>query len=494
MSTTITNPAGGKTREGSTTILMVVLAAQAMAVIDLTIVNVAAPTIRADLHTSGAGLQMVVAGYVITYAMSLITGARLGDRLGHAAVFRAGLAIFTLSSLACGLAQNPTELVAFRLAQGLGAGAMMPQVMSLIQRTFPGPARAKALGYYSAVIALGAVVGQVAGGALVSADIAGSGWRPVFLVNVPIGAALIVLAGRHLPRGGGQAHRRLDPLGVVTSSAGVLALVVPLVLGHQEGWPAWCWASMAAAVVLFAAFVFVERRVAAGGGSPLVSGRVLRAPGLVAGAGTIFLAMLGFSGFLFVFTLHLQSTLRLSALHTGLTFVPAAAGSAIASLNWSRLPAPWHRRLVPLGMTGAAVGYALLFPIEHGGRLNTGWLVADLFAIGLLFGLSYSPVITLALSRVPLADAADASGVLITMLQLGQVVGIATLGTLYLSLAASGPAVPAATTSFAAAAASTAVAAIAGAFMVRRRSPRPIDIDPAAESPAAKTSISDARR
>ncbi len=454
-----------RTPSRAAVVLVVVLAAQAMALIDLSIVNVAAPTIQRDVHTSGPGLQMVVSGYVVTYAMSLITGARLGDRVGHARVFRAGLVGFTLASLACGLAGNQTELVVFRLVQGLGAGAMMPQVMSLIQRTFPGPERARALGYYGAVVALAVVVGQVAGGALVSADVAGSGWRPIFLINVPIGAVLTVLAGRHLPPGGAQASRRLDPLGVVTSSAAVLALVVPLVIGHEEGWPAWCWASMTVSVVLFGVFAGVERRVGAAGGAPLVSGRVLRAPGLVAGTGTIFLAMAANSGVLFAFALYLQTSLHLSALHTGLIFASTAIGTGISSLTWSRLPAPWHRWLVPIGMTGAAGAYLLLTPIEHSGRLNTGWLVSDLFVFGILFGLAYSPVIALALTQVPIAVAADASGVIVTMLQLGQVVGVATLGTLYLSLTHSGLPAHAATTTSAAAAACAAAAALSGGVL-----------------------------
>ncbi|HVU92437.1 MAG TPA: MFS transporter, partial [Jatrophihabitans sp.] len=218
-------------------ILTVLLLGQFMAILDVSIVNVAAPTLRADLHASGAGLQLSVAGYTITYAVLLITGARLGDRIGHGYAFRYGLVGFTLASLACGLAPNTGTLIAFRMVQGAGAALMMPQVMSLIQRTFDGTARARALSLYSAVIAGGAVVGQVLGGVIVSADLFGTGWRPVFLVNVPIGVALSLLAVRDLPADRGQRNRGLDPAGVVTLSAAVLLLVVPLVLGHEEHWP-----------------------------------------------------------------------------------------------------------------------------------------------------------------------------------------------------------------------------------------------------------------
>jgi EmrB/QacA subfamily drug resistance transporter len=465
----MTNRHSARPTRSPNAILFVILAAQLMAVIDLTIVNVAAPTIRIDLHTSGSGIQLVIAGYVVTYAMTLITGARLGDRYGHGRVFRIGLALFTISSLLCGLAPNSSVLIAFRFVQGVGAGIMMPQVMSLIQRTFQGPSRLRALGLYSAVIALGAMIGQVAGGALVSADILGSGWRPIFLLNVPIGLALLVVAGRWLPRGEGERTRQLDPLGVVTLSAGVLAIVLPLVLGHEENWPLWGWISLAAGVVLLVLFAVIERRVDRLGGSPLVAGRLLRAPGFVAGAATVLLTMLAFSGFLFTLTLHLQGTLHLSALAAGLLFAPSAIGTTITSLNWQRLPAAWHRVVVPVGLLGSAVAYLLLAPIEGGGHRNTGLLIADLFVLGSFFGLAYSPIISRTLANVPTSDAADASGVLITMVQLGQVLGVATLGTLYLTLVPHHAPAHAAAITFIAAAGCALIAAGCGATMARRR-------------------------
>lgn len=453
---------------GPSAILSVVLAAQLMAVIDLNIVNVAAPTIQRDLHTSGADLQLIVAGYVITYAMMLITGARLGDRIGHGRAFRAGLIVFTLTSLLCGLAGSSGELIGFRLAQGIGAGVMMPQVMSLIQRNFAGAARAKALGLYSASIALGAVIGQVAGGALVSADLFGSTWRPIFLLNVPIGIVLLGCALRWLPADRGEPGRKLDPAGVLTLSAAVLAIVLPLVIGHEENWPLWCWLSLAGGLVLLGVFVAVERQVGERGGSPLVAGRVIRSPGMIAGGTTVLLAMLGFGGFLFTLTLYLQGVLHTRPFEAGLLFAPAALGTTITSLNWQRLPARWHRALVPVGLVGSALTYLLFAPIENGGHRNTPLLLVDLFALGLFFGMSYSPVIGMTLRNVPLADAADASGVLITLLQLGQVLGVSILGTLYLTLAAHHLPAHAAAITFLAVAGCTFVAAIAGTVLIRR--------------------------
>jgi EmrB/QacA subfamily drug resistance transporter len=457
-------------------VLAVLLIGQFMAILDVSIVNVAAPTLRADLNASGAGLQMVIAGYTISYAVLLITGARLGDRLGHGRVFRTGLAGFTVASLACGLAPNTASLVTFRLIQGAAAALMMPQVMSLIQRTFAASARARALSLYSAVIACGAVVGQVLGGVVVSADLLGTGWRPVFLVNVPIGVALLVWARRHLPGDHGEAARQLDPGGVALLSLSVLLFVVPLVLGHEEHWPAWGWVSLAASVVLFGAFVAVERSVAARGGSPLVSGRVLRAPGLLAGAAALFVALINYAGYLFSMALHLQSGLGESPARAGLVFAPAAIGFAATGLTWRMLPARWHARNMPLGLVAAAVCYLLLAAILRGGGRGGLPLEADLFVLGLALGLAFSPMLTVALTHVPLADAADASGVLVTVFQLGQVVGVATLGTLYLTLV-HGPGVHASAHAVAitdvALGASALVAAVFAFALIRTRQPAP---------------------
>jgi MFS family permease len=455
-------------------ILGVLLVGVFMAILDVSIVNVAAPTIRHDLSASGAGLQLIIAGYTVSYAVLLITGARLGDRIGHGRAFRIGLAVFTAASLVCGIAPNTSTLITFRFVQGVGAAAMMPQVMSLIQRTFVDAARARALSLYSAVIACGAVVGQVLGGVMVSADLFGLGWRPVFIVNVPIGIALLVLAKRWLPEHNGDAARRMDPAGVVTLSAAVLLLVVPLVMGHEEHWPAWCWAGLAGAVVMTGVFAAVERAVAARGGAPLISGHVLRAPGLLLGAGAMLVAMMNYGGFLFSFALHLQSGLGESAQNAGLNFAPMAIGFAATGLTWRYLPARLHGQIIPWGLGIAAVGYLLLADTLHTGAAVGVSTEMVLLVIGLALGAAFSPILTVALTHVPVALAADASGVLVTVFQLGQVVGVATLGTLYLSTDhavgahASGHAV---SVTFVALAASAVIAAVCALALVRRRVP-----------------------
>ena len=434
MTAVLTRPTVERRATRPSSILAVLLLGQFMAILDVSIVNVAGPTLRTDLHASGAGLQLAIAGYTISYAVLLITGARLGDRIGHGRAFRAGLTLFTVASLLCGLAPTTATLVTFRFVQGIGAAVMIPQVMSLIQRTFDGAARARALSLYSAVIACGAVVGQVLGGVMVSADLFGTGWRPVFLVNVPIGLVLLGWARRQLPADRGEPGRAMDPAGVVTLSAAVALLVIPLVLGHEEHWPLWGWFALAGSVVSFAAFVLVERRLAARGGSPLIAGRVLRAPGLAVGAAAMFVALITYGGFLFTFALHLQSGLGESAVHAGLSFAPMAIGFALTGLTWRQLPVRWHGPMIPIGMAVAGLGYLLLAPILSGGGNGGTAMELDLFVVGAALGIAFSPIINVALTHVPVADAADASGVMVTVFQLGQVVGVAALGTAYLSL------------------------------------------------------------
>jgi MFS family permease len=424
-------------------LLAIVLAGQFMALLDASIVNVAIPSIHAGLHASGASLQLVVAGYTITYAVLLVTGARVGDILGHRRIFLAGLGVFTLASLGCGLGTSAAMLITMRFVQGAGAALMIPQVLSLIQRTYTGSARARAMTRYSAVLAGGTVVGQIVGGLLISADVFNATWRPIFLVNVPIGMALMAAGARLLPAGRGEAGRSLDLPGLLTLSPAVLALVLPLVLGQSEHWPLWGWLLLVVSALLVGAFVVVERRVAASGGSPLIPGRVLRLPGVTVAIAALFTVMALFGGFFFSLALHLQGGLGDSPLRAGLTFAPAAATFGLVSLNWRRVPAALHDTLIISGAVAEVAGLLwLAWVLRHGsaGGVAT-YLAAGL--IGLGTGALFSPLMTRVLIRVPVADAADATGVIVTVNQLGIVIGVATFGTLYLNLSGQLPARPA---------------------------------------------------
>ncbi|MFI1204317.1 MFS transporter [Streptomyces sp. NPDC020883] len=428
---TSTSPAAQR----GTGVLVVVLGAVFMALLDATVVNVATPAVRGDLRTTGAALQLIVSGYTLAYAALLITGARLGARHGFRTVFLLGLTVFTLASAACGLAPGAGALIGARVVQGLGAGLMVPQIYSLIQLTFEGRARARALSLYATVIAAAVVVGQVAGGLLVSADLFGTGWRPVFLINVPVGAALLAAAARLLPRQSDRTAKGLDLPGVVTLTAALLLLVVPLVLGHERHWPRWTGVCLAAAVPAAVLFVLVERAVARRGGAPLVPGRVLRSPDLVCGAAALFFCMAGYAGFLFAFSQHLQTGLGESAVRAGLTFVPLAAGVAVGSLTWQRLPTRCHLPMIAVACALAGAGYLGLGLVLRGGTGGPAVLLLQL-VWGLGLGFTTSPLLTLALSGIAPADAADASGVLTTVPQLAQVIGVAGYGSVFLTRAA----------------------------------------------------------
>lgn len=449
-------------------LLVTVLTGQFMTLLDVFIVHVAAPTLRTDLHASGAGLQLVVAGYTISYAVLLITGARLGARFGHGRVFLQGLVLFTAASLACGLASGTGQLIAFRFVQGAGAAVMVPQILSLIQRTFTGAARTRAISAFSAVISIGAVAGQIVGGVLVSADLFGTGWRPAFLVNVPIGIILLALGLRFLPREERTARsadraRGLDLAGLLLLAAAVCLFTVPLVLGQERDWPLWSWISLALSALLLAVFAVHEARLARSGGAPLISPLVLRAPGITLAIVRMMVVMAANAGLLFAVSLHLQSALDYSALRTGLTFGLTSVAFGTVSLTWRKLPERALRAAVPGGFALAAVSYVALGWVLRDGGDGGVWLFAALAGCGLGLGLGYSPTLTRALGSVRPQEAADASGLLTTVTQLGTLLGIATLGTLYLNrLEATGVSAEAFWATALALAGTAAVGAVAG--------------------------------
>ena len=420
--------------------LAIVLTGQIMAVLDTNIVNVAVPAMHATLGASGAGLQLIVAGYTISYAVLLVTGARLGDILGHRRVYLAGVALFTLASLGCGLAPNTGALVALRFLQGAGAAVMIPQVLSLIQRSYtaPGP-RARAMSLYATVISGGAVLGQVLGGVLVSADLFGSSWRPVFLVNVPVGLAVLA-AGTLLPKGRFDGVRTLDLPGLAVLTPAVLAFVLPLVLGQPLGWPVWGWVLLAASVAGFVLLGVVEHRVGARGGQPILPRSLLGLPGMVAGLGGLFASLAVFGGWLFGLALELQDGLGDSPLRAGLTFVPCGIAFALVSLNWRRLPARYHGSLPMAGFVINGIGLLWTGLLLRDGGTGGAWLYVALAVAGGGMAGAFGALMGRVLSRVPVASAADASGVVVTVNQLGIVVGIAVFGSLYLNVAGHLPA------------------------------------------------------
>jgi len=429
MATVMTDrPAGVDTRRWL--MLAVLLLGQFMALLDTSIVNVAMPTIGADFHASGAWLQLVVGGYMIAYAMTLITGARLGDLYGRRRMYLTGVVGFTLASLACGLAPAILPLVLFRFVQGIAAAVMVPQIMSVIQTRFTGPDRARALSAYGATLAAGQVAGLVLGGLLVGANLFGAQWRPIFLINVPVGICLAVLVPRLVPADRPTVARRLDLTGLVLSTCAVLLLVLPMVIGHEIGWPLSTFLCFAAGLGLAVVFFRYERHIA----EPLLNLEVLRARGLPSGITTLACTLLAVGGFMFSFTLHLQNGLGESALHAGLTWLPFATTFGLVGYFWRALPKRLHHAVVPVGLTLCTIGYVGI-GLSSVTQLGMGWLLwPALVLAGAGMGLSASPLVTQSLVHVPLNRAADASGILTTTIQLSQVGGVTAFGTLYLSV------------------------------------------------------------
>ncbi|MFE0100091.1 MFS transporter [Streptomyces sp. NPDC059009] len=417
--------------------LLTILLGAALSSIDFFIVNVALPSIESDLHASAATLEMVVAGYAVAYAVLLVLGGRLGDAFGRRRLFLWGVAAFGLTSLACGLAPGAWWLVAARVAQGAAAALMLPQVLATIHATTRGERRAKAVARYGAVGGLAGLLGQVLGGALVAADLGGTGWRAAFLVNVPIAAVALVVGARTVPDSRAGQPARGDATGTVLFAAALLALLLPLTEGRAAGWPLWSVLLLAAAPLLAVAFGAVERRAERTGGSPLLPPSLLREPGVRQGLALGLPIFIGFSGFMFEFAILLQQGLRYGALEAGLTVIPMGLTQAPASMLVPRLVRRWGPRV----MGAAAVVHGAGLVVLGLTVLWTPWdgLGPLAFAPGLLLcglgqGVQLALYYRIVLAAVPAARAGAGSGLAATVQQSCLAVGVATLGSVFLAL------------------------------------------------------------
>jgi EmrB/QacA subfamily drug resistance transporter len=406
-----------------------------LSVTDVFIVNVALPTIGADLRGSAEMLQLVVAGYGMPYALLLVVGGRIGDAVGRRRAFIVGMAAFTAVSLVCGIAPTIDWLIAARALQGCAAALMAPQVMSTIQATRMGDQRARALGIYGATAALAALAGQVLGGALLTANLAGANWRPIFLVNIPIGLLGIVLAGRHMPETRSSEPAAVDPLGTVLLTATVASVLVPLIEGRARGWPLWSIGLLLAAPLLGLLFVIAERRVERRGGVPLVPLSLFGMPGMCRGLLVAVLFFTGFGGFMFTYPLGLQNAARLSPMQAGGALATLAIGFLIASLTSAQLVARCGRRVIAAGLLLGIMGLAML-----GTALVCLWpnvepllLVPGMLVTGLGWGLAVSPLFGTVLSHVPMARVGAGSGLLATTQQISLALGVAGIGGLFLA-------------------------------------------------------------
>ena len=414
------------------------LCAVLMANVDAAVANIAAPAIHQTLHTSGAVLQLTVSGYVLAYAALLIIGARLGHLFGIRRIFLIGVAGFTIASFACGVAVDPTMLVVTRLAQGAAAALAVPQVLAGIH-ALPAATRSKSLGAYVAVLSGSAVFGQAAGGLLISANIAEISWRSVFLINVPIGLTSLVLAWRLLPRVPGQRDARLDVRGAIVLTLGLILLTLPLILGRQLGWPFWVWWLLVGSVPVLALFVRSQRATGAGR-EPLLNFPVLRFRAVTPALLSDSCSVACYFALLFIVALYLQDGLGHSAAYSGAMLIGWVAAFGVAGLVLRRFDDRLVRRAAPwaaLTMTVSFALVALLAVTDHA----DGWpLFAALSLGGIGLGASNTSILAIVTNAVPPRFSADLSGLINMNSQMFNLIGVATIGTLYLALQGAQPA------------------------------------------------------
>ncbi len=424
--------------------LSILLLAAFMNLLDISIVNIAIPSIQANLHASYADVQWALAGYTLAYAVVLITGGRLGDAYGRKRLFLIGVTGFTIMSALCGAAQTPGMLIACRVIQGAMGAIMIPQVLAVIQVIFPPKERIKALAGFGVTAGLGTVSGPLLGGLLTQHNLLGLHWRPIFLINVPIGIIAVIVSAVLVRESRAPRPPRLDPGGVALMTTALLLLLYPLVQGRQLGWPAWTFVAMAASVPVLALFIWYERTKLRRDGSPLVELGLFARRSFSIGIAIAVTFFLGVTSFALILTLFLQVGLSFTPLHAGLTFLPFSGGVLIASGAAARLAPKFGRGVTMTGALVMAAGMAgLIATVSHYGPAVTTWdMVPALIVAGLGMGTVIAPLADILLAGVDAQHAGSASGLFNTSLQLGASVGVAVIGVIFFGLlgSQSGPA------------------------------------------------------
>jgi EmrB/QacA subfamily drug resistance transporter len=421
--------------------LPVILVATFMGLFDVFVVNVAAPDIAQDVHASSADLQLVIGGYSFSYAALLVTGGRLGDRYSYRRMFLWGMTVFTIASAACGLAGTPVELIVARVAQGVGASLMVPQVFALITALFPPAERHRAFAWFGVTVGLGAIAGQVLGGVLVQANLFGWGWRTIFYVNVPIGIITVLLGARLLPTNRSSAKPQLDIVGVIGVTLALGLALIPLTLGYSEGWPVWLLVPLCLSPFVFAGACWYESALARRGGQPVLDLTLFKARSFSTGLAVNIGVFAYFGSILLGLTLFLQLGLGLSALDAGLSFAPLGVGFAITSLLVRPLIARYGARVVTGGLVVAfAALLGQLLDIHFSGIDTDPARLAPLFfAIGVGNGCVIPALIGSSLTDVQPRKAGAASGLLTTGQQFATAAGVAILSEIFFGTLGSSP-------------------------------------------------------
>ncbi|UQZ84598.1 Multidrug resistance protein stp [Paenibacillus konkukensis] len=413
--------------------LAVVLSATFMALLDSFIVNVAIPSIQSDLQASASDIQFILAGYTLAYAVLLITGSRLGDMFGRKRLFLSGMLGFVIASALCGMASSAMYLILFRVLQGVTAAAMMPQVLAMIQVSFPENEKAKAIGLYGATIGIATVSGQLLGGYLISQNLLDLGWRSVFLVNVPIGVIALLAGIPLLQESRNPAARRLDLTGALILTASLLALAFPLVQGREAGWPTWSFILLACFPICLTLFIIYERKLLENGKSPLLAPSLFRDRSFSLGISLILVFYAIASALFFTLAVMLQQGFGYSALTSGLTYLPLGIGFFLASLASPKLVGKFGPAVLLAGavITAVGIGYTLEIVHHDGGHLVWNALWPSLFIIGVGQGTCAAPLIGTILSKVRQENIGAASGVLTTTTQLSTALGVCFVGIFF---------------------------------------------------------------
>ncbi|PJJ61641.1 MFS transporter [Compostimonas suwonensis] len=413
--------------------LVVLMAGAFMSLLDTTIVNVALPSIRDSLDASSSTLEWIISGYALAFGLTLIPAGRLGDRYGHKWIFIIGLTVFTLASLACGLAQDSVQLIVARVVQGAAGGFFFPAITALIQIMFQGRGRGKAFGVLGAVLGFSSALGPLVGGLIIEAFGVESGWRLVFGVNLPIGIVALVAAAVLLPaiRLGG-AVKRVDVVGLLLLTVGLVAVLVPLIEGQSEDWPLWTYLSIAGGLIALVLFALWELRVVRRGGDPIVPPHLFSHPAFSGGVilATVYFA--AFTSIFFTLTLLWQAGLGATALESGLVVMPFAIGTIVGAARSDFFAARLGRAVLVIGVGMLSLGLAavwLLLVLIPTPEL-TGWeLAAPLLVAGIGSGLFIAPNTSFIVATVDRQEAGAASGILGTVQRIGSAIGIAVIGS-----------------------------------------------------------------
>ncbi|WP_369238083.1 MFS transporter [Streptomyces sp. R21] len=419
----------------------VMMIAALMDLLDGTIVNVAIPSISRDLHASQSALQWLVSAYLLGFAAALIVSGHLGDRFGHKSLFLAGTAGFGLASLGCGLAQSPGQLIAARAVQGVMAAVLVPQVLGSFRTLFQGKERGAAFGMYGAVAGFASAIGLLLGGVLTDADLFGLGWRSVFLVNIPVAVATFVAGLFLVPSTRERSAGRPDVLGSLVLAGGLVAIVLPLVQGHSNGWPLWGWICLAAGVLAVAGLGVFEARRRGASTVPLLPAKAFRLPAFSVGVVVQLLFSIGMQGFFLVFAIWLQGSEGYTPLQAGLVTVAFSAGSFLTAPMADGLAVRFGRLVLGAGALAMAGGFGWVWAaVDHSSAAHTGaWpLVPGLVVAGAGLGFLVVPLVNVVLSAVPAELAGGASGIFSTAQQFGGALGAAVIGTVFFSRASHG--------------------------------------------------------